>query len=77
MGDALSYIGHSTLLLELGDARVLTDPVLGPGIGHIRRRAPMPRLEDLASLDAVSDLARSSRPPRSSVAATGCARIAR
>ncbi len=53
MGDALSYIGHSTLLLELGDARVLTDPVLGPGIGHIRRRAPMPRLEDLASLDAV------------------------
>ena len=53
MNSALSYIGHSTLLLELADARVLTDPVLGPGIAHIRRTAPSPRLEDLAALDAV------------------------
>ena len=53
MSDAISYIGHSTLLLELGGARVLTDPVLGPGIGHIRRRAPLPRVEDLDALDAV------------------------
>ena len=53
MNSALSYVGHSTLLLELGDARVLTDPILGPGIAHIRRTAPSPRLEDLAALDAV------------------------
>ena len=53
MNSALSYIGHSTLLLELADARVLTDPVLGRGIAHIRRTAPSPRLEDLAALDAV------------------------
>ena len=39
---ALSYVGHSTLLLELAGARLLTDPVLGRGIGHLRRSAPRP-----------------------------------
>ena len=51
--EALSYVGHSTLLLEAGGARFLTDPVLGPGIGHIRRRVPAPRIESLLPLDAV------------------------
>ena len=32
---------------------MLTDPVLGSGIGHIRRTAPPPRRETLGSLDAV------------------------
>ena len=31
-----------TLLLELAGARLLTDPVLGRGIGHLRRSAPRP-----------------------------------
>ena len=46
-------MGHSTLLLETGGARFLTDPVLGPGIGHIRRRVPAPTIESLLPLDAV------------------------
>jgi L-ascorbate metabolism protein UlaG (beta-lactamase superfamily) len=50
---ALTYVGHSTLLLELAGTRLLTDPVLGRGIGHIRRTAPAPRVDDLAVLDAV------------------------
>lgn len=53
MSAGLTYVGHSTLLLELDGARLLTDPVLGPGIGHIRRTAPAPVLDDLAPLDAV------------------------
>lgn len=51
--EALSYVGHSTLLVEAGGARFLTDPVLGRGIGHIRRRVPEPRSESLLPLDAV------------------------
>lgn len=50
---ALTYVGHATLLVELGDARVLTDPVLRRGIGHIRRRAPLPAFESLLPLDAI------------------------
>ena len=53
MTAALTYVGHSTLLLEVGGARLLTDPVLGPGIGHIRRQVGVPRVEALLPLDAV------------------------
>jgi L-ascorbate metabolism protein UlaG (beta-lactamase superfamily) len=35
----VQWIGHSTVLLETGGRRLLTDPVLGGGIGPIRRRA--------------------------------------
>ncbi len=51
--EALSYVGHATLLLETGGARFLTDPMLARGIGHIRRRVPAPRVESLLPLDAV------------------------
>jgi L-ascorbate metabolism protein UlaG (beta-lactamase superfamily) len=51
--EALVYVGHATLLVELAGARLLTDPLLGAGIGHVRRIAPRPRLEELAALDAV------------------------
>jgi L-ascorbate metabolism protein UlaG (beta-lactamase superfamily) len=33
----LAWIGHSTVLVELDGARVLTDPVLRRRIGHLRR----------------------------------------
>lgn len=36
----VAYIGHSTVLLELDGVRLLTDPVLRPRIGHLRRVAP-------------------------------------
>jgi L-ascorbate metabolism protein UlaG (beta-lactamase superfamily) len=51
--EAFSYVGHSTVLLEVGGARLLTDPLLGRGIGHVRRRVSEPRIESLLPLDAV------------------------
>lgn len=53
MPDQLTYVGHSTLLVELGGVRILTDPVLRERIAHIRRRVPGPAVEDLLPLDAV------------------------
>ena len=44
---AVTYVGHATLLVELGEVRVLTDPVLRRGIGHIWRRPPLPAIESL------------------------------
>ena len=53
MTDAISYLGHASLLLETGGARLLTDPVLGSRVGHIRRRVEAPRMEDFLPLDGV------------------------
>jgi L-ascorbate metabolism protein UlaG (beta-lactamase superfamily) len=41
-GDGITYVGHSTTLIEVAGARLLTDPVLTERIGHIRRIAPPP-----------------------------------
>ena len=38
-GDGITYVGHSTTLIEVDGARLLTDPVLSDRIGHIRRIA--------------------------------------
>jgi len=48
----LTWLGHSTVLIETGGRRILTDPVLGHGIGPIRRRAEEIRHE-VGVLDAV------------------------
>jgi L-ascorbate metabolism protein UlaG (beta-lactamase superfamily) len=40
--DGITYVGHSTTLIEVDGARLLTDPVLTERIGHIRRIAPVP-----------------------------------
>jgi L-ascorbate metabolism protein UlaG (beta-lactamase superfamily) len=40
----ITYVGHATLLIEAGGARILTDPVLRHRIAHLRRR-PSPLLE--------------------------------
>ena len=53
MPDQLTYVGHTTLLVELGGVRILTDPVLCERIAHIRRRVPVPAIEELLPLDAV------------------------
>jgi L-ascorbate metabolism protein UlaG (beta-lactamase superfamily) len=39
-GDGITYVGHSTVLIEVDGTRLLTDPVLTRRIGHIRRIAP-------------------------------------
>jgi L-ascorbate metabolism protein UlaG (beta-lactamase superfamily) len=36
----VTWIGHSTVLLELDGVRLLTDPVLRPRVLHLRRVAP-------------------------------------
>ena len=39
----LTWLGHSTVLLELGGVRLLTDPVLRSRVVHLRRHGPVPR----------------------------------
>jgi L-ascorbate metabolism protein UlaG (beta-lactamase superfamily) len=51
--DQLTYVGHSTVLVELDGVRILTDPVLRKRIAHILRRGPVPAVEELLPLDAV------------------------
>ena len=40
--ERLTWVGHATVLLETGGARLLTDPVLGRRVAHLRRHSPMP-----------------------------------
>jgi L-ascorbate metabolism protein UlaG (beta-lactamase superfamily) len=47
----LTWLGHSTVLIELGGMRLLTDPVLRSRIFHLRRAGPPP--EPPHSVDAV------------------------
>ena len=52
-GERITWIGHATVLLELGGARLMTDPVLGNRVIHLRRHSAPPRPEHLERLDAV------------------------
>ncbi|MCJ7710472.1 MAG: MBL fold metallo-hydrolase, partial [Chloroflexi bacterium] len=42
----LTFLGHSTVLIEVDDLRILTDPVLRRGLGPVRRQvqAVLPEL---------------------------------
>ena len=40
--DRLTWLGHATVLLELGGARFVTDPVLRARVAHLRREVPRP-----------------------------------
>jgi L-ascorbate metabolism protein UlaG (beta-lactamase superfamily) len=50
---AITYVGHSTVLIELDGVRILTDPLLRGRVAHMRRIAPPPRVADLLPVDAV------------------------
>jgi L-ascorbate metabolism protein UlaG (beta-lactamase superfamily) len=49
----LTYVGHATVLVEQGGVRLLTDPLVRTGVAHVRRRVPVPDLEQLRDLDAI------------------------
>lgn len=53
MSDRITYVGHATALLELGGARLLTDPVLRSRILHIRRAVDPPDDSVAKGIDAV------------------------
>jgi L-ascorbate metabolism protein UlaG (beta-lactamase superfamily) len=52
-GGRLTYVGHATVLIELGGARLLTDPFLRNWLGHLRRHGVRPGREVGRDLDAV------------------------
>ena len=65
-----TWLGHSTVLIEIDGLRVLTDPVWGPRASPSRlagpkRFQPVPvALRQLPPLDLCDRLARPLRPPR-------------
>jgi L-ascorbate metabolism protein UlaG (beta-lactamase superfamily) len=84
----ITYVGHSSVLIELDGTRVLTDPVLRGRVGYIRRIVPPPAAEAGADLDAILishahhdhlDLPSLRRLPAQVpvVAPPGCAKIVR
>jgi L-ascorbate metabolism protein UlaG (beta-lactamase superfamily) len=54
LGDRLTFLGHSTVLVDLDGVRVLTDPLLGHlAAGSIRRQVPAVLPGALVGLSAV------------------------
>ncbi|TMP96909.1 MAG: MBL fold metallo-hydrolase [Verrucomicrobia bacterium] len=51
----ITYIGHATLLIEMGDVRILTDPNFETSLGGFLPRVSAPgiALEKLPKLDVV------------------------
>src|SRR4051812_7814231 len=51
----VTYIGHATLLIEIGGKRLLTDPTFAPALGKFLPRVSAPgiALAALPELDAI------------------------
>jgi L-ascorbate metabolism protein UlaG (beta-lactamase superfamily) len=49
----ITWLGHSTVVLDLDGVRVLTDPLLHPHAGLLRRLAPRPDPASWQQTDAV------------------------
>jgi L-ascorbate metabolism protein UlaG (beta-lactamase superfamily) len=49
----ITWIGHSTVLIQDGETRILTDPVLRNRTGHLRRRRSIGSRVGLDGLDCV------------------------
>lgn len=63
---AVTWWGHATTTIEIGGARVLTDPVLTDGVAHLRRFAPSPTAAAAhADVVLLSHLHRDHLHPRS------------
>ena len=51
--DRITFVGHSTVRLELGGTTFLTDPLLRPRFLHVLRHAPPPPPSATKDVDAV------------------------
>ena len=51
--ERLTWVGHATVLLELGGARLLTDPLLRTRLGHLRRHGARPDPKVTKDIDAI------------------------
>jgi L-ascorbate metabolism protein UlaG (beta-lactamase superfamily) len=49
----LRFIGHATVLLDIGGVRVLTDPFLRRRLGPLERHGSTPDVEELGEIDLV------------------------
>ncbi len=52
-GYRVTYVGHATLLIEIGGVRLLTDPLLRQHVMHLRRRSTPIPAHVYTNLDAV------------------------
>src|SRR5450759_2240729 len=50
---AATFVGHSTALIEVDGARILTDPLLRLRVGALIRHSPLPPASVYRDLDAV------------------------
>lgn len=53
MNRSVTWLGHSTCLVEVGGVRLLTDPLLRDRLAHITRRVPGIAPASLGRIDAV------------------------
>ncbi|MBK8295055.1 MAG: MBL fold metallo-hydrolase [Solirubrobacterales bacterium] len=51
--NALTYVGHATVEIEMDGVRLLTDPVLRKRIVHLRRQVPLPHEPFAKAPDAI------------------------
>jgi L-ascorbate metabolism protein UlaG (beta-lactamase superfamily) len=51
--DRIVFLGHSTVLIDVGGVRLLTDPLLRSGVVHLRRQVAPVDARAAAKLDAV------------------------
>jgi L-ascorbate metabolism protein UlaG (beta-lactamase superfamily) len=51
--ERLTWLGHATVLLEVGGARLLTDPLLRDRVLHLRRHGASPPPDAAHDIDAV------------------------
>jgi L-ascorbate metabolism protein UlaG (beta-lactamase superfamily) len=49
----ITWLGHATVLVEIDGLRLLTDPLLGAGLGPLRRLGPTPDPDAIGDIDAI------------------------
>ena len=49
----LTWVGHSTVLIDLDGVRLLTDPVLRNHVAHLRRQVPIADITKYANVDII------------------------